>query len=159
SLEIQQGLHATRPRDPDATLDVAYNQHKLGDALADLGRTEEALEHVERACALLDEVGPGRVPARGHCALAEANACRGVFRFRRRRYDDAGASYDRARAAFEAELAEGGNGDHARSKLGGVFINLGNVQHATGRFAEAEASYRQAIALFGPLTQAHPDDT
>jgi tetratricopeptide (TPR) repeat protein len=109
---------------------IAYE--KIGEALRDQGRFEEAIDNFEQAL----KVSPANSPV--HVAVVENNM--GLVRERQRRFDDAERHFAEA-ARLNPQFAEAQN-------------NYGNALAADGRYDEAITCYRAALVIQPDFTEA-----
>jgi len=126
-LELKK--RALGPEHPD----VAFSEANVGMSLQGLGRSQEALAHLDRAVALLER-GLGS----GHPDLGTSLSNRGEILNALGRYAEARRSFERARAIWERELGQDA-------------LNLGFALVGIGRSYLAEGSPDNALV---PLERA-----
>ncbi len=150
---------AAEPRSTEAASMLAWSYRKLADveklSKDFTGARRDYLKAIEIGRARMKE-GPGAVEAKSHLATA-LNDLAGVMRDRR---EPAGAARLFAEAAdLFAELAEADpDSSETRNRLVHAQYDLARSHKDCGRFAEAEATFRLALANLRRLNREESPD-
>ncbi|MEM1304906.1 MAG: hypothetical protein AAGG46_08410, partial [Planctomycetota bacterium] len=157
AADIQSDLLADRPDDAELRLARSDSLNKLARAQLRRGDAEAARASFGEAKEIrsrLVEQRPGDRELRRKLASVEMNL--GLLAARGGDYVSARESYDAAQAVRLELLKEEETPDVARDLAKGSF-NLGVLHGREGRFAEAAAALRQAIARYESLLAAEPE--
>lgn len=101
-----------------------------------VGKGEDALAFAERALSLAERLGIGEEAAGGTALVNAATVCKAFGRPER-----AIALFEQAEKVYLAALEPGD------PRLGGLYNNMGLALVDLGRFGEADAAYRKALAV------------
>ncbi|MEM6656415.1 MAG: protein kinase, partial [Planctomycetota bacterium] len=157
AADIQSDLLADRPDDAELRLARSDSLNKLARAQLRRGDAEAARASFGEAKEIrsrLVEQRPRDRELRRKLASVEMNL--GLLAARGGDYVSARESYDAAQAVRLELLKEEETPDVARDLAKGSF-NLGVLHGREGRFAEAAAALRQAIARYESLLAAEPE--
>jgi tetratricopeptide (TPR) repeat protein len=155
-IAILGALGHDDPKDAAARRDLARGQDGLGMLLVKAHRFEESEAQLRAALKLRESLALAHsTSAADRQSLADARYHLAVLIARLQgRHPDDETAYRQAVQMQEALVATARDQPEGRRKLARYLNNLGLLLAATGRSGEAEADYREAIAILEPLAAA-----
>ena len=140
-----------------ADRDLARSLDKLAGILVQAGKSDDALDAVERAIKLFDALAADKADAEAQADLAAARARRAAIRGERGQTGKALEDIDAALAARQA-LADAAPADVERKRdLAASLDALAGLQLRTGRTKEALASAQKSLAVRTEVAAKLPD--
>jgi serine/threonine protein kinase len=152
-LEVQKKLAAESPADPGDRHGLAQAHLGLGTVLQKAHRGQEAVDQFREGLAIYEQLAAA-MPAAADFRYHQARAANYLGIALRQQPAQAGAAARHHRQAIklcDQLVAEVPDQPRYRRELARGHYALGVAHCVGGRWAEAEASFRQAIVVCGPL--------
>ena len=156
ALDFYQQFLKEKSDDPKVERETASAFARAAEIHQLLGDSAKAEQEYLEAIRLRTDLIQRKAQAIDHEKRGLAQFQLGHLYFDLLRHADAERAYQAARDEFTALSAEFPNERCHRDQLGGAVHNLARVYSATGRPAESESTYRQALAMREALVQANP---
>jgi WD40 repeat protein/tetratricopeptide (TPR) repeat protein len=156
ALNLDEQLAESVPDAPDHRKRLSWTHGALGRALARLGKTDSALQHLDLESTLLQQLlveQPGNVEYRR--LVAAERTGRSKVLDQAGRFEEA-VSCARSAVADREELAAGPGKPLDREQLAVAYHNLGFQLSRAGQRAEAERYYLAALAALDRLAGDFP---
>ncbi len=157
-LAAREALAAENPDDPEIKLDVGRSLLAIGWVLWTSGRTDEAEATYRRAERLLVELAAtSKAPQATRAVLARSRTLLGYLLAESSRADEALSLYHLARVDQEAvAAAAAGSTTESRRELASTAYGIAELLAWMGKPVEAEAEYRNMLALYQKLADENP---
>ncbi len=157
-LAAREALAAGRGAGALAKVDVGRSLIAVAGLLEATGKTDEALASYRRSESLL--AGPAGADPSARAALAHCRSSMGWLLYSAGKSADALAAYRLARADQEALAVAPGASNEARNDLAYTVNRIGMLLWLKmNKNAEAEAEFREALAIHQKLTDDNPANT